>query len=142
RILLQTAHEVVCMSNKILPPGSAGSTNSTAAPAADISLSSAVHAAALEFDRAWAAGTPPEIAAFVPPAGPARSAMLLELALIDLERRLKLGLAATAADYLDRFPELADDSAAAKRLREIEAAHIDPSLESRTQSATVPRSPA
>jgi hypothetical protein len=59
------------------------------------------------FEQAWSQGTP-RLEAFLPAApGPQRAAVLLRLALIDLERRLGRGEAARAESYFERFPELA-----------------------------------
>jgi tetratricopeptide (TPR) repeat protein len=62
------------------------------------------------FEQAWQAGGTPDLADYLPPAGhPRRTALLAELACIDLERRRKAGQPARADDYLGRFPELAND---------------------------------
>jgi WD40 repeat protein len=60
------------------------------------------------FEDAWVRGERPDVAAFVAE-GPGRWAVLLELIHIDLERRLKVGLAARVEDYLGRFAQLAGD---------------------------------
>jgi eukaryotic-like serine/threonine-protein kinase len=62
------------------------------------------------FEQAWQAGQRPDIEAHLP-AGEGRRAALVELAHVELERRLKAGEAARVEDYLARYPELADDTA-------------------------------
>jgi hypothetical protein len=65
------------------------------------------------FEDAWNGPAPPRIEDHLPPPGaPGRLALLIELAHIDLERRLKAGEAARVESYLERFPELAADPAA------------------------------
>ncbi len=60
------------------------------------------------FERAWGADGPPDLGSFLPPGDhPDRLEALVELAHIDLERRLKGGLPARAEQYPERFPELA-----------------------------------
>jgi WD40 repeat protein/serine/threonine protein kinase len=64
------------------------------------------------FDDAWQnhPAQPPDLAAFLPAESRLRFPVLVELAHIDLERRLKLGQAARVEEYLQRFPELARDA--------------------------------
>ena len=64
------------------------------------------------FEDAWRSGVRPAIEAFLPE-GPARLPALAELAQTELELRLRAGELARAEDYLERFPDLASDSAAA-----------------------------
>ena len=60
------------------------------------------------FEEAWVAGKPPEIALVLASAAPAdRGSLLVELARIDLEYRLKSGQAGRVESYFSRFPELA-----------------------------------
>jgi predicted ATPase len=67
------------------------------------------------FEQGWASGRPPAIDDHL--GGPdAPVALLVELAHIDLEFRLKAGTPARAADYLDRYPQLAADAGAAAGL--------------------------
>ena len=61
------------------------------------------------FERAWRDGTPPTIADYLPAQERLRAALLLELAVTDIEWRLRRGLAAVTEDYLSRFPELGGD---------------------------------
>jgi predicted ATPase len=68
------------------------------------------------FEAAWVAGSAPAIDAFLLPSGPQRAALLIELAHVDLEFRLKAGEPARAEGYLTRYPELAADPAAAAEL--------------------------
>jgi serine/threonine-protein kinase len=64
------------------------------------------------FEEAWQQAPPePDLGAFLPPQGELRRRALVELAHVDLEYRLKAGQAARVEDYLDRFPELANDTA-------------------------------
>jgi serine/threonine-protein kinase len=74
------------------------------------------------FEDAWQSGTAPTLADFVPPAGPDRAAVLVELVHVDLEYRLKAGEAVRLETYLQRLPELADNAEAvvALLLREYE----------------------
>src|SRR5437868_9433629 len=58
------------------------------------------------FEQAWQAGTRPTIADYCPPGSADREALILELALIDIEYRLKAGNTSVFAEYLERFPEL------------------------------------
>src|SRR5262245_38469816 len=58
------------------------------------------------FEAAWTRGERPTIEAFLPPAGPFRTAVLVELVHADLELRLKAGEAVRVETYLDRYPEL------------------------------------
>jgi WD40 repeat protein/serine/threonine protein kinase len=74
----------------------------------------------VRFEAAWAEATdPPPIESYLPPPGSAdRPVILLELLLIDLERRQTRGLAADAEDYLAAFPELAARSDLAFTLKQ------------------------
>jgi eukaryotic-like serine/threonine-protein kinase len=66
------------------------------------------------FENAWQRGRRPDVELYlreVPEAD--RPALLVELAHVDLEYRLKAGGAALAEDYLGRYPELRDDREAA-----------------------------
>src|SRR5262245_22843836 len=65
------------------------------------------------FEEAWRQGAAPAIDDYLPPGGAGRLPVLLELAHVDLEFRLKSGDAARAEDYLRRYPELAGDRPAA-----------------------------
>jgi WD40 repeat protein len=64
------------------------------------------------FEAAWQRGEAPAIDAYLPPANGPRRALLIELAHIDLEFRLKAGEAARVEEYLARYPELAADPGA------------------------------
>jgi serine/threonine protein kinase len=72
--------------------------------------------AVTRFEDAWRRGERPDLAALLPAGGPLRRAVLRELAHVELELRLRDGEPVRAADYLDRFPELADDDEAAASL--------------------------
>lgn len=66
-----------------------------------------------EFEAVWAAGLAPRIEDYLPrPDSPGYQSALLELVRIDLERQWNRGDSRAAATYLQRFPALADDSAA------------------------------
>jgi WD40 repeat protein/tRNA A-37 threonylcarbamoyl transferase component Bud32 len=62
------------------------------------------------FEKAWRSGSRPALSDFLPPDGPDRPAVLVELVHVDLERRLKAGEAARVEEYLDRYPELGGNS--------------------------------
>jgi hypothetical protein len=70
------------------------------------------------FARAWrGAPPPPRLDDFLPPpADPDRPRVLLELAALDLERRLDAGEAVRVEAYLASYPELARDRRLAARL--------------------------
>jgi WD40 repeat protein len=86
------------------------------APALDSAAQDRVEAVLRRFEEAWRQGGRPALAEHLPAEGPERQAALVELAHTDLEWRLKAGEPARAADYLDRYPELAQDRAAALAL--------------------------
>jgi eukaryotic-like serine/threonine-protein kinase len=61
------------------------------------------------FEDAWNSSGAPRIEDFLPPPGePGRLSLLSELARIDLERCWKSGAVSPVAEYLRRFPELAE----------------------------------
>src|SRR5262245_23603542 len=60
------------------------------------------------FDLDWHEGAFSEQAGRLPADDPQRRAALIEMAKIDLERRVRRGQHRTATDYLLQFPELAD----------------------------------
>jgi hypothetical protein len=68
------------------------------------------------FEHAWENGERPDLGDYLPADGPDRRAVLVELAHVDLERRLKAGEPARVEDYLSRFPELAEDQAVIRDL--------------------------
>jgi tetratricopeptide (TPR) repeat protein/tRNA A-37 threonylcarbamoyl transferase component Bud32 len=72
------------------------------------------------FEAAWLRGECPAIDDFLPPDEPDRLALLTELAQSDLECRLRAELPAGVEDYLQRYPELAADSAAVMALVRVE----------------------
>src|SRR5262245_10880076 len=74
---------------------------------------SALKSAARRFDSAWRQGPRPVIDDYLPADAALRSRLLVELVHIDLELRLKAGEAARVEEYLNRYPELAGDTAAA-----------------------------
>ncbi len=75
------------------------------------------------FEDAWERGERPPIEKHLPPSGPLRAAALVELAHVDLERRLKAREAARVEDYLGRYPELAANPAAILGLIKAEYTH-------------------
>jgi WD40 repeat protein len=85
----------------------------------------AVAAAVDAFDDAWQhhPERPPELAAFLPDGSDLRLPVLIELACIDLERRLKHGLSACVEQYLQAFPEVANDADAVWALLVVECNH-------------------
>jgi eukaryotic-like serine/threonine-protein kinase len=64
------------------------------------------------FEDAWRLAPRPAIEDFLPTSDSLRSRVLIELAHIDLELRLKAGEVARVEEYLVRYPELASDRAA------------------------------
>ncbi len=72
------------------------------------------------FERERERGLDREFEDYLPSVEPLRHAVLLELVLTDLEYRLKGGEPARAEQYLDRFPELKSDQAAALELIKLE----------------------
>jgi hypothetical protein len=73
----------------------------------------ALKGALRRFEDLWRRGARPAIDDFLPAAGEPRRRLLVELAHVDLELRLKAGETARAEDYLARYPELAEDRPAA-----------------------------
>jgi WD40 repeat protein len=82
------------------------------------------------FEDAWQRGGRPQIDDYLPPDGPDRARVLVELVHIDLERRLKAGEPVRVEAYLQRFPELGaaqsvpDLLAAEYRLRQRHEANV------------------
>jgi predicted ATPase len=74
------------------------------------------------FEQAWRQGKAPAIDDYRAAPFSARHALLLELACVDLEFRLKAGEPVRVENYLTRYPELAGDRAAALELIEAEYA--------------------
>jgi WD40 repeat protein len=60
-----------------------------------------------DFEEAWQQGRQPAIEDYLPSGEKERAEALIELAHVDLERRLKAGEGARVEQYLQRFPELA-----------------------------------
>src|SRR5262245_30180072 len=73
-----------------------------------------------EFEKAWAAGTPPTIDTHLSGDAVQRQALLIELVHADLEFRLKAGQPARVEEYLQRYPMLNSDSAVVLDLVEAE----------------------
>jgi eukaryotic-like serine/threonine-protein kinase len=71
------------------------------------------------FEDAWRAGLRPRIDDYLPE-DDGRLAVLVELAHAELELRLKAGEPARAAEYFERYPELAADEATARELADCE----------------------
>lgn len=65
------------------------------------------------FERAWLAGRRPAVEDFLHEADPSDHDLLVELAHVELEFRIKAGQPARAEDYFARFPQLAAGTAAA-----------------------------
>src|SRR5262245_2766656 len=72
------------------------------------------------FEQAWRSGPPPIIEDYLRGEGIERDSLLVELAHVDLELRLKAGESARVEAYLDRFPRLLTDSATVLDLLEAE----------------------
>jgi serine/threonine protein kinase/tetratricopeptide (TPR) repeat protein len=72
------------------------------------------------FENAWQRGPPPAIDAYLGAGDVEPRKLVVELAHVDLECRLKAGQAARAESYLERYAELAGDRAAALGLIEAE----------------------
>ena len=68
------------------------------------------------FEACWRRGEPPAIDPYLPPGGPARRPLLVELVHVDLEWRLKSGEAVRVEDYLGRYPQLAEEPSVAASL--------------------------
>ncbi|HVS34247.1 MAG TPA: tetratricopeptide repeat protein [Gemmataceae bacterium] len=81
-----------------------------------------VDALVQRFEEAWQSGQRPALDDYLPVETPDRLPVLIELAHVDLERRLKGGEEARAEEYLLRYPELAADPSVARELREAEGA--------------------
>jgi tetratricopeptide (TPR) repeat protein len=81
-----------------------------------------VQVAVRAFRRALRRGERPAIESYAPPVGPDRSRVLVELIHEELEFRIKSGGSPGLAEYLGRFPELADDP---RSLRELIVAESD-----------------
>ena len=82
---------------------------SSKAPSQD--LSTGLQLLADRFEDAWQSGQRPQIDEYLPPEGPDRRTLLVELVHVDLERRLKAGEAVRVEQYLERYSELAVDQA-------------------------------
>lgn len=73
------------------------------------------------FESAWREGRVPKVQDYVRGEGAARLALLIELVHTELEFRLKRGDDVSAQEYLQRWPEVAADKAAAADLLATEA---------------------
>jgi predicted ATPase/predicted Ser/Thr protein kinase len=93
------------------------------------------------FEQDWADGRPPVLDDYLLAAGPAGPGLLVELAHIDLEFRIKTERHAKAADYLTRYPALAADPESAADLiateYELSRRH-DPALSFEAVAAAYP----
>ena len=69
-----------------------------------------------QFEVAWKSGQPPAIEGYLEVEQAERFTLLIELALLDLECRLRAGEAARVEIYFERFAELTADRRAAVRL--------------------------
>ena len=87
-------------------------------PPADDSVG-AFESVLLRFEAAWESDGEADLAAFVPPSAP--TTVVVELALIDMERRFKAGRPAAVEQYVAAFPMLAADPAALAALVESES---------------------
>src|SRR5262249_45952787 len=75
----------------------------------------ALEAAVKGFEAAWRRGGRPALDDYVPAGGPC-CRLLIELAHLELELRLKAGEPARVEEYLTRYPELAGAAAVALEL--------------------------
>lgn len=83
------------------------------------------------FETAWLAGQRPAIEDHLP-AGGGRTAVLVQLALVELELRLKAGEAARVEQYLERFPGLTEDRQVVLALAAgeyVQRRRVDPNLD-------------
>jgi hypothetical protein len=87
------------------------STTKSTSKALSQDLSSRLQGLVDRFEDAWQSGRRPQINDFLPPEGPERYRVLVELVHVDLERRLKAGEAVRVELYLERYRELAADQA-------------------------------
>src|SRR5262245_64975765 len=71
----------------------------------------ALEAAVKRFEAAWRRGARPAIDDYLAAGGP-RCRLLIELAHLELELRLKAGETARVEEYLARYPELSGDNTA------------------------------
>src|SRR4051794_16009136 len=69
-----------------------------------------------QFEQDWMAGVRPSLAGYLAGCDPFPLPLLIELAHIDLEFRIKSGEPVRAADYLARYPQLAEDAKVAAEL--------------------------
>ena len=88
-----------------LPPATPGAVDSEA-----------FEAVLQRFEAAWRQGPPPLIGDYRQGSTAQTPALLLELAQIDLEFRLRAGEAARVESYLSRYPQLAEDPSAVRDL--------------------------
>src|SRR5947208_563225 len=68
------------------------------------------------FEAAWRGGKHPALEDYLPAGAGERWPVLVELVYADLEWRIKAGEPARAAEYLERYPELACDPVVARDL--------------------------
>src|SRR5262249_51367998 len=85
-----------------------------------LALARQVDAIRDEFEAALCRGAARSLAAWLPPAEPARTATLLELAPLDIRHRLERGEPARVEEYLARHPELAGEPDAVAGLVAVE----------------------
>jgi serine/threonine protein kinase len=74
----------------------------------------------LRLEDAWNKGQNPAVEAFLPPDAAQRRPAVVPLLCCDLERRVRAGQAVRVEDYLQRFPELAEDAAGLGELVAVE----------------------
>ena len=85
-------------------------------PADTLAIAEKVDVLCDRFEDALRRGQKPSIGDWLPADKLARRAALVELVRLELECRRGAGEAATAEEYLNRYPELRDDPAALARL--------------------------
>jgi tetratricopeptide (TPR) repeat protein len=80
-------------------------------PSANLSAGDKLQQLLARFEQAWQAGSRPSIEDHLTDASLDRCALLRQLVLTDLEYRLRAGDAVRVEEYVQRFPELAEDAA-------------------------------
>ncbi len=68
------------------------------------------------FEDAWQRDEEPSIDDYLPPNSDGRFKLLVELVHVDLERRVRAGIAVRTEDYVQRFPALGNDPEASSEL--------------------------
>ncbi len=88
----------------------------TTPPAEDARKSNLRDAFAVRFRGAWESGQPPEIEDYLSGEPSTRKRELAKLIPVDIEHRLEVGEAVRVEQYLERFPDLADNRVLVRQL--------------------------